>query len=80
VYGGRVADAIARKIGRDVSVGGFRFLSSHASMDLDHMASLNRLVRTIEDPGAQAAIIRATNVNFHQFGQIFKTGGSLAPA
>jgi len=80
VYGGRVADAIARKIGRDVSAGGFRFLSSHASMDLDHMASLNRLVKTVEDPAAQAAIIRSTNVNFHQFGQIFKAGGSLASA
>jgi hypothetical protein len=49
-------------------------------MDLDHMASLNRLVKTIADPAAQAAIIRSTNVNFHQFGQIFRTGGPLAPA
>jgi pyrroloquinoline quinone (PQQ) biosynthesis protein C len=80
VYGGRVADAIARKLGRDVAAGGFRFLSSHASMDLDHMASLNRLVKTIQDPAAQAAIIRSTQVNFHQFGQIFRPGGPLAPA
>jgi pyrroloquinoline quinone (PQQ) biosynthesis protein C len=80
VYGGRVSDAIARKIGRDVAADGFKFLSSHATMDLDHMASLNRLVKTIADPAAQAAIIRSTNVNFHQFGQIFRTGGPLAPA
>ena len=80
VYGGRVADAIARKIGREASAGGFRFLSSHASMDLDHMASLNRLLKTIEDPAAQASILRSTQVNFHQFGQIFRPGGSLAPA
>lgn len=80
VYGGRVSDAIARKIGRDVAAGGFKFLSSHASMDLDHMASLNRLVKTVSDPAAQASIIRSTQVNFHQFGQIFRPGGPLAPA
>lgn len=80
VYGGRVAEAIARRIGRDPAAGGFRFLSSHASMDLDHMASLNRLVRTIADPAAQAAILRSTQVNFHQFAQIFRVGGPLGPA
>ena len=80
VYGGRVADAIAGKIGCDASAGGFRFLSSHASMDLDHMASLNRLLKTIGDPAAQTSILRSTQVNFHQFGQIFRPGGSLAPA
>ena len=80
VYGGRVSDAIARKLGRDVAAGGFRFLTSHASMDLDHMASLNRLLKTVQDPAAQAAITRSTLVNFHQFGQIFRTGGPLGPA
>lgn len=80
VYGGRVSDSIARALGRDVDAGGFRFLTSHATMDVDHMASLNRLLKTITDPTAQAAIIRTTNVNFHQFGQIFRPGGSLAPA
>lgn len=80
VYGGRVSDAIARALGREVDAGGFKFLTSHATMDVDHMASLNRLLKTIADPAAQTAIIRSTNVNFHQFGQIFRPGGSLAPA
>lgn len=80
VYGGRVSDAIARRIGRDTTAGGFKFLSSHATMDLEHMASLNRLVKTIQDSAAQAAIIRSTRVNFHQFSQIFRTGGPLGPA
>ena len=79
VYGGRLAGAIARKIGRDAAAGGFKFLSSHATMELDHMASLNRLVNKIEDPAAQAAIVHSTNVNFHQFGQIFRAGGPLGP-
>jgi hypothetical protein len=80
VYGGRVSDSIARALGRDVNAGGFRFLTSHATMDVDHMASLNRLLKTVADPAAQAAIIRTTNVNFHQFRQVFRPGGSLAPA
>jgi pyrroloquinoline quinone (PQQ) biosynthesis protein C len=80
VYGGRVSESIARKIGRDVQSGGFKFLSSHASLGLDHMASLNRLLKTIADSVAQAAIVRSTQVNFHQFSQIFRAGGPLASA
>ncbi len=78
VYGGRVSDSIARALGRNVEAGGFKFLSSHAAMDLDHMAKLNVLVKTIDDPGAQNAIVNATRVNFHQFGQLFREGGGLS--
>lgn len=78
VYGGRVAGAIAKATGREVDAGGFRFLTSHASMDQDHMAKLNKLVKTIDDPGAQAAIVNSTRVNFHQFGQLFGDGGFAA--
>lgn len=75
VYGGKVSDSIARAIGRDVDAGGFRFLSSHASMDVEHMAKLNRLVKTIDDAEAQAAIVNSTRVNFFQFGAMFGEGG-----
>ena len=75
VYGGRVSDSISRKLGRDVDAGGFKFLSSHATMDLDHMAKLNRLVKTIDDPVAQDAIVNSTRVNFYQFGRMFGDGG-----
>lgn len=78
VYGGRVSDSIARAVGRSVEAGGFKFLSSHASMDLDHMAKLNRLVNTIDDVGAQAAIVNSTRVNFYQFGLLFGEGGFQA--
>lgn len=78
VYGGRVADAIARNLGRDVDRGGFRFLSSHATMDVEHMAKLNRLVKTIGDADAQNAVVNSTRVNFHQFGQLFCDGGFSA--
>ena len=81
VYGGKVAEAIARAVGGEATAGGetpgagFRFLSSHATMDAEHMAKLNVLLKTITDPAAQAAIIRSTQVNFHQFGQLFAEGG-----
>jgi pyrroloquinoline quinone (PQQ) biosynthesis protein C len=78
VYGGKVADSIARAIGREPGAGGFRFLSSHATMDADHMAKLNVLLKTITDPAAQAAIIDSTRVNFHQFGQLFAEGGFVS--
>jgi hypothetical protein len=44
-------------------------------MDAHHMASLNRLLKTIEDPAAQAAIVNSTRVNFHQFGLLFSGSG-----
>ena len=78
VYGGKVADSIARAIGRDPGKGGFRFLSSHATMDADHLAQLNVLLKTIADPAAQTAIIDSTRVNFHQFGQLFGDGGFVS--
>ena len=78
VYGGTASDAIARRIGRNVEDGGFRFLSSHASMDVDHMAKLTTLVKTIADPQAQSAIVNSTQVNFFQFGRMFGDGGFTA--
>lgn len=75
VYGGRVSDSIARTLGRDVNAGGFKFLSSHATMDVDHMASLNKLVKMIADPQAQRSIINSTRINFYQFGLMFGEGG-----
>ena len=80
VYGGRVSDSIARAVGRDVDGGGFKFLTSHAAMDLDHMAKLNKLVKTIDDPEAQAAIVNSTRVNFYQFGRMFSEGGFTSAA
>jgi pyrroloquinoline quinone (PQQ) biosynthesis protein C len=75
VYAGRVSESIACAIGRDVDAGGFKFLSSHSTMDVEHMAKLNKLVKTIDDPAAQEAIINSTRVNFYQFGLMFREGG-----
>jgi hypothetical protein len=47
-------------------------------MDVDHMAKLNKLVKTISDPGAQRAILNATRINFYQFRQMFGDGGFVS--
>jgi hypothetical protein len=44
-------------------------------MDQDHVAKLNVLMKTIEDPAGQEAAITATQVNFYQFGRVFHDGG-----
>jgi hypothetical protein len=49
-------------------------------MDVDHMAKLNRLVKTIDDPAAQRAIVNSTQVNFYQFASMFGEGGFPALA
>lgn len=78
VYGGRVSDSIARALGRDVNAGGFKFLTSHATMDVDHMAKLNQLVKIIADPAAQRSIINSTRVNFYLFRLMFGDGGFVS--
>jgi pyrroloquinoline quinone (PQQ) biosynthesis protein C len=75
VYAGRVSDSIAGAIGRNVEAGGFKFLSSHATMDVDHLAKLNLLIKKVEEHEAQASIINSTRVNFYQFGLMFSEGG-----
>jgi len=74
-YAATLSQSIAKALGRDMDGPGFRFLLSHSSMDQDHVAKLNVLVKTIEDPAAQEAIVNATRVNFYQFGRLFHDGG-----
>jgi pyrroloquinoline quinone (PQQ) biosynthesis protein C len=78
VYGGRVSDSIARALDRRVDDGGFKFLSSHATMDVDHMAKLNVLLKSIGDERAQEAIVNSAQVNFYQFGHMFGEGGFVS--
>ncbi len=78
VYAGRVSDSIAAAIGRDVDRGGFKFLSSHATMDVDHLAKLNLLIKKVHEPEAQESIVNSTRVNFFQFGLMFREGGFIS--
>ena len=74
-YAATLSQSIAKTLGRDMDGPGFKFLLSHSAMDQDHVAKLNVLMKTIDDPAAQEAIINATRVNFYQFGRMFYEGG-----
>jgi pyrroloquinoline quinone (PQQ) biosynthesis protein C len=74
-YASTIAQSVAKALGRDMDGPGFKFLLSHSAMDQDHVAKLNVLMKSIEDPVAQEAIVNATRVNFYQFGRMFHEGG-----
>jgi len=71
VYGGTFAEAIRGSLllqgDRGVS-----FISSHATMDAEHMAQLRQVLNTISDEAARAAIIESTLVNFHHVTRVFE--------
>jgi pyrroloquinoline quinone (PQQ) biosynthesis protein C len=71
VYGGPFASAIKESLllqdDRGVS-----FISSHATMDTEHMVHLRYILNTLEDPTAQSAVVESTIVNFHHFTRMFE--------
>ncbi len=71
VYGGTFSSAIRESLllqgDRGVS-----FLSSHATMDVDHMATLRTLLNTVDDTAAQDAIVESSLLNFHHITRLFE--------
>jgi pyrroloquinoline quinone (PQQ) biosynthesis protein C len=71
VYGGPFSSAIRESLflqdDRGVS-----FVSSHATMDAEHMAELRIVLNTLRDDEARNAVIESTTVNFHHFTRIFE--------
>ena len=53
---------------------GISFISSHASLDAEHMADLREILNLVEDGDAQAAIVESVLFNFHHITNVF---GSL---
>jgi hypothetical protein len=69
VYGGPFASAIRESLLLE-GEHGVSFISSHATLDAEHMAELRQVVNRIEDDAALAAVVEATRVNFHHFARI----------
>jgi pyrroloquinoline quinone (PQQ) biosynthesis protein C len=69
VYGGPFAAAIKESLLLDGELG-VSFIGSHASMDAEHMVGLRKVIETVKDGEAQAAVVEATLVNFHHFTRI----------
>lgn len=72
VYGGPFASAIKESLLLE-GERGISFIGSHATMDMEHMASLRTVLNTIEDEPARSAIVESTMVNFHLFTRIFES-------
>ena len=72
VYGGTFSSAIRESLllqgDRGVS-----FLSSHATLDMDHMVTLRQLLNTVDDGTARDAVVESTLLNFHHITRLFET-------
>ena len=71
VYGGTFAEAIRGSLLLE-GERGISFISSHATMDTEHMAQLRTVLNTIDDVAARDAIVESTLVNFHHFTRMFE--------
>jgi pyrroloquinoline quinone (PQQ) biosynthesis protein C len=71
VYGGPLTSAISESLLLE-DERGISFISSHATMDAEHMAELRVILNKINDEAAQEAIIESTEFNFHQFGRVIE--------
>lgn len=50
----------------------FSYLNSHGSLDIEHMGFYEKLMNRIEDKADQQAIIHASKLFYHLYGNIFK--------
>lgn len=71
VYAGKVAHALSKSMGRNVSEG-FVFLHSHSSVDMEHMAKLRQLFQTIQSPEIFADLMKSVTMNFYLFSEILR--------
>lgn len=72
VYGGPFASAIRESLLLNEDRG-VSFISSHASMDTEHMIELRLILNTLDEPGAKASIVESAHYNFHHFTRIFES-------
>jgi Iron-containing redox enzyme len=71
VYGGQMTAAITDSLLLRGDQG-ITFISSHATMDVEHLAELRVVLNQIEDEEAKNAVVESTSFNFHQFGRVFE--------
>jgi pyrroloquinoline quinone (PQQ) biosynthesis protein C len=72
VYGGPFSSAMRESLFLQGDLG-VSFISSHATMDTEHMIQLRQVLNTLTDQKAQDAIAESTIVNFHHFTRMFET-------
>jgi pyrroloquinoline quinone (PQQ) biosynthesis protein C len=71
VYGGPFTSAIKEALLLDGEAG-VSFISSHATLDAQHMAELRRILNTLHDVPAQDSVVESALLNFHHFTRIIE--------
>ena len=71
VYGGPISTAVKESLLLEGDRG-ISFISSHATLDAEHMAELRVVMNTLEDAEVKRAIVESTNVNFALFTKILE--------
>ena len=71
VYGGAMTSSITEALLLEGDRG-ISFISSHATMDAEHMAELRVILNQIEDDETKEAVIESVAFNFHQFGRVLE--------
>lgn len=71
VYGGPMTSAISDSLLLEGDRG-ISFISSHATMDAEHMSELRVVLNQVSDEEAKTAIVESTVFNFHQFGHVLE--------
>jgi hypothetical protein len=65
---------VQRSLGSGGSTG-FSYLSSHGSLDIEHVELFKNLINGFEDPRIQDDIIATAKVMYHLYGAIFEDIG-----
>lgn len=71
VYGGTFSSAIRESLLLE-GERGVSFISSHATMDAEHMVTLRQILNTLTDEDAREAVVESATVNFHHFTRLFE--------
>jgi pyrroloquinoline quinone (PQQ) biosynthesis protein C len=71
VYGGPFANATKERLLLEDDRG-VSFISSHATLDAQHMAQLREILNHLEDEPSRGAVVESAQVNFHHFARILE--------
>jgi thiaminase len=64
------ADSIRERL--ELPQHAFSYLSSHGSLDIEHMQTYRRLMNSLDDPADQAAVIHASKVVYTLYTDMFR--------
>jgi hypothetical protein len=71
VYGGPITAAIKESLLLEGDRG-ISFISSHVTLDAEHMAEVRVVLNTLQDEDARDAVTESTIANFHHFTRVFE--------